>query len=164
MRLAVEPSVFEDGFSIPGMQTTIVTPSDNVISWVGGLGDEMKGPPPEEAWYGNNRSGNTAGYSSDPDKAEAIGIGNLFVQPSDFSEILEFLIVIEAGSLEPVPVFRISDREVRFGDWQVSFAPDGNFTVVRIPEPSSLCLALGGWAIILGNRSRRKQLRTAKER
>lgn len=131
MRLAVTPSIAGNSYSIPGMRTTIVAPVSHTISWVGGVGDELKGPPPEQEWYGNDRAGNSAGYSSNPDKAKANGIGNLFVQATNPSEIMEFLVVIEAGSLAPVSVSRTSDREASFGDWQVSFSADGNFTVVN---------------------------------
>ncbi len=96
MRLAVPPSISGNAYSIPGMKTTIVAPENHSFDWVGGLGDEFKSPSPENEWYGNNRSGNTAGYSSDPDKAKANGIGNLFVLPdSSAPEQLEFLLVID---------------------------------------------------------------------
>ncbi len=135
MRLAVPPNLQGNGFTISGMKTTIVAPSNHTMTWVGGLGDEMKSPPPEKIWYGINKGGNTPGYSSDPDKAKANGIGNLFVQPQNPTEQLEFLAVMDVSEQNPVAVSRISDREVRFGDWKVSFSPDGNFNVVNSGPP-----------------------------
>ncbi len=129
MRLAVTPVINGSSYSIPGMYTTIVAPVDHSMTWVGGLNDEFKSPPPEQQWYGNNRSGNTPGFSADPDKAKANGIGNLYVQPQNPPEQLEFLVVIEVSDLTPLNIIRISDNEVVFGDWQVSFSLDGNFTV-----------------------------------
>ncbi|NOY60549.1 MAG: hypothetical protein GXO75_16690 [Calditrichaeota bacterium] len=133
MRLAVTPSINGNGYSIPGMQTTIVAPVNHTFDWVGGSGNEFRSPSPQNVWYGNDKAGNKAGYSAtSPDKVKRHGLGNLFVKPTDDSpDQLEFLVVMEASSLAPVPVARISDREVRFGDWQVTFASDGTFTVVN---------------------------------
>ncbi len=131
MRLAVTPSINGNAYSIPGMYTTVVAPTNHTMTWVGGPNDEFKSPPPEKEWYGNNRSGNGPGFASDPGKAKANGIGNLFVQAQNPPEQLEFLVVIEAGTQSPVTVARISDREVRFGDWQVTFTSGGNVTVVN---------------------------------
>ncbi len=127
MRLAVTPTIDGAAYTIPGMRTTVVAPADHTMRWVGGLNNEFIGPRGD--WYGNNRSGNGAGYSADPDKALANGIGNLFVEPGRPGEVLEFLVVIEVGDEPPAPVSRISDREVNIGGWQVSFTPDGDFTV-----------------------------------
>jgi len=135
MRLAVTPVINLNSFWIPEMNTTIVAPMDHTITWVGGLNDEFKSPPPELQWYGNNRSGNTPGFSANPDKAKANGIGNLYVQPQNPPEQLEFLVVIEISDLTPVAVSRVSDNEVIFGRWQVSFNPDGNFIVTDTSLP-----------------------------
>jgi len=129
MRLAVTPVINANSYSIPEMNTTIVAPVDHTITWVGGLNDEFKSPPPERQWYGNNRSGNIPGFSADPDKAKANGIGNLYVQPQNPSEQLEFLVVIEVSDLTPVAVHRVSDNEVTFDRWQISFGSDGSFIV-----------------------------------
>jgi len=132
MRLAVPPEIQGNGYSIPGMHTTVIAPLAHTITWVGGVGDEFRSPPPEKTWYGNNRAGNTPGYSSDPGKAKANGIGNLFVQPDGTPpEQLEFLVVMDIGEGSPVSVTRVSDREVHFGNWEVSFTPDGDFNVVN---------------------------------
>ncbi len=139
MRLAVPPNLQENGYLIPGMNTTVVAPSNNTISWVGGIGDELKSPPSGKIWYGNNRNKETPGYSSDLDKAKKLGIGNLFVQPQNPTEQVEFLVVMDISDQPPVAVSRTSDREVRFGDWQVSFNPNGDFNVVNSgPLPPDL--------------------------
>ncbi len=132
MRLAVAPAISGNAYSIPGMNTTIVAPVNKIFDWVGGVGDEFKSPSPENEWYGNNRAGNVSGFAADPDKAKSNGIGNLFVKPADDSpDQLEFLAVMDLSEQSPVAVTRISDREVRFGEWQVSFTPEGDFTVVN---------------------------------
>ncbi len=133
MRLAVPPSFQSNGngFSIPGMTTTVVAPSTNTMTWVGGLGDEMRSPPPERVWYGSKGHGGAVGYSSDPKKAKNWGIGNLFVQPEKTApQKLEFLVVMDVSDGPPVAVTRISDREAHFGGWKVSFSSDGNFKVI----------------------------------
>ena len=138
MRLSVPPNIQANGYSIPGMTTTVVSPTNHTLEWVGGLNDELRSPSPEKFWYGNNRNGNTPGYSADPIKAKINGIGNLFVKPQNPTNQLEFLVVMDVSNQAPVAVSRISDREVHFGGWQVSFSPDGNFNVVwrrRNPSP-----------------------------
>ncbi|NOY83925.1 MAG: hypothetical protein GXO96_03705 [Nitrospirae bacterium] len=153
MRLAVPPDITANAYSIPGMYTTIVGPLNHTISWVGGKNDEMRSPPPEKKWYGKDAGADSIGYSdylsdlydklgTDAEKKEkaaakvkANGLGNLFVKSANNApEQLEFLLVIEVGNQSPVPVSRISDREVRFGDWHVSFSPDGDFSVVNTGE------------------------------
>ncbi|MCF6264141.1 MAG: hypothetical protein L3J24_11215 [Xanthomonadales bacterium] len=133
MRLAVDPNINGNSYSIPGMNTTIVAPLNHSFDWVGGVNDEFKTPSPENEWYGNNRSGNVAGFASDPSKAKANGIGNLFVKPNDDTpDQLEFLVVIDVSTQTPVQVTRISDREVVFGNWRVVFTKDGDFTVTTV--------------------------------
>jgi len=132
LRLAVTPSIGASGFSIPGMHATVAAPLDYTITWVGGVGEELCSPPPEKVWYGNNKDGNTPGYSTDPAKAKRYGIGNLFVQPQAPPQQLEFLVVVEVSDLTPLAVTRISDHHVQFGDWDVAFAQDGPFTVSRV--------------------------------
>jgi hypothetical protein len=129
MRLATTPQISGAGFSIPGMQATVLAPTSHTITWVGGLGDELKSPPPERLWYGNNRGGNTSGYSADPDRAKRYGIGNLFVQPVNGPEQLEYLVVIEVTDGTKTAITRVSDREARFGKWRVSFGNDGSYSV-----------------------------------
>ena len=129
MRLATPPNIQQNKYSIPGMHTTIVGPVDHTITWVGGLNDEMKSPPPEKIWYGNNRDGNRAGYSSDSIKAKKLGIGNLYVQSQNTNDQLAFLVVNEVTDGVPVAVTRVSDQQVRFGGWDVTFGKDGSFTV-----------------------------------
>jgi len=133
MRLAVTPTITGNRYSIPGMTTTIVAPVNQIFDWVGGSGNEFRSPSPQNEWYGNNKAGNTAGYSSSSaDKVKRYGLGNLFVKPADDTpDQLEFLAVMDVSTQTPVAVTRISDREVRFGDWQVSFTTDGNFSVVN---------------------------------
>ncbi len=92
----------------------------------------MKSPLPEKVWYGNDWDENNPGYLSNPDKEKALGIGNLFVQPSrNTPEQLELLVFIDVNDHIPTTVSRISTREVSFGDWQVTFSPDEKFNVVN---------------------------------
>ncbi|MCF6264142.1 MAG: hypothetical protein L3J24_11220 [Xanthomonadales bacterium] len=131
MRLAVPPTISGNGYSIPGMNTTIVAPLNHTFDWVGGSGNEFRSPSPQNEWYGNNKAGNTAGYSAtNPGKVKRYGLGNLFVKPNDDTpDQLEFLVVIDVSTQAPVEVSRISDREVVFGNWRVLFTKDGDFTV-----------------------------------
>ncbi len=39
----------------------------------------------------------------------------------------EYLVVLEVGSQTPVSVNRISDRDIRFENWQVAFNSDGTY-------------------------------------
>ncbi len=131
MRLAVQPNLQENGFSIPGMTTTVVAPINNTMTWIGGLENEMRSPPPEKLWYTGTKAGNTPGYSSDSNKAKRWGIGNLFIQPTpNASEKLEFLVVMQVSDEAPIAVSRISDREASFGGWKVSFSSNGSFNVI----------------------------------
>ncbi|MBN1671025.1 MAG: hypothetical protein JXR37_08340 [Kiritimatiellae bacterium] len=144
MRLAVTPSIVGNRFSIPGMHTTVAAPANPTLAWVGGSGDELRSPPPEKVWYGNDKNGNTPGYSSDPVKAKQNGIGNLFVQPVNPPEQLEFLVVLEVTDAAPVDVTRVADNRVRFGGWDVSFDRDGGFQVVRQGADTTAPASPGG--------------------
>jgi cysteine-rich repeat protein len=148
MRLAADPTISGSQFSIPGtMHTTVVSPGGHTVTWVGGPGDEMKGPPPELEWYGNGRGGSTPGYSSDPDGVAQFGRGNVYVQPEGqanssqgpFPQVTDYLVVIEITDQTPVAVTRISDREVQFGDWRASFKPDGSYTLFPSGQPAPVC-------------------------
>ena len=139
MRLMEQPNINGDKFSIPGvMNATVISPQNHTLQWLGGENLEFVTPSPEQLWYSNNRGGAVAGYSiNDPNRIDAFGLGNIYIQPSGqstnstapFVEQAEYLVVIEIGSLIPVSVARISDREVLFDGWQVAFSPDGSYIV-----------------------------------
>ncbi len=132
MCLAVPPNLQGNGYSVPGMATTVVAPLNCSMSRIGGLNDEFRSPPHEIIWHRNNRDGNTTAYSSNPEKAKAYGIGNLFVQSSNnIQEQLEFMVVIHVSDQNLVAISHISDWEVCFGKRQVSFSSEGNFNVIN---------------------------------
>ncbi len=139
MRLMEGPSVNGRSFTIPGvMNATVVSPVDSTIEWLGDLNKEFVTPSPEQQWYTSRRGGSVPGYSLDrPNYISAFGLGNIYIQPAGqkdnsvapYVQQTEYLVVIEIGDLAPVSVTRISDREVIFAGWQVSFFPDGSYTV-----------------------------------
>ena len=139
MRLMEAPSVNGSEFSISAvMNATVVSPQNHTLEWLGGVDNEFVTPSPERQWYTNERGGSVPGYSVDrPSYIDSFGLGNIYVQPAgqrDNSTMpyvaqTEYLVVIEVSELAPVTVTRISDREVTFDGWQVSFSPDGTYTV-----------------------------------
>ncbi|MCF6263338.1 MAG: hypothetical protein L3J24_07100 [Xanthomonadales bacterium] len=139
MRLMQQPVVNGNVFSISGiMNATVVSPQNHTLEWLGGENLEFVTPSPEQLWYSNNRGGAVAGYSVDrPDRIDGFGLGNVYIQPqgqssnssAPFVQQTEYLVVIEIGSLAPVNVTRISDSEVNFAGWQMSFNQDGSYSV-----------------------------------
>lgn len=134
MRLAEPPQIEPDGFWIDGMNVTVISPENAELGWVGGLNNEFRGPAPKLAWYGNNKGGYKPGYSSGPQKTNSAGLGNLYIYPTELSESYEFLSVIEISDLTPLPVTKISDSAVEFGQWKVSFSPNGEYDVIKIQQ------------------------------
>ncbi len=139
MRLMEAPTINGDQFSISGvMNATVVSPQNHTLQWLGGENLEFVTPSPEQLWYSNNKGGSVAGYSvNDPARLEQFGMGNVYIQPQGqasnsappYVQQSEYLVVLEIGSLTPVSVTRISDREVSFGGWQVAFNQDGSYVV-----------------------------------
>ena len=145
MRLMEQPVINGDEFFIAGvMNATVVSPQNYSLQWLGGENLEFVTPSPEQWWYTNNRDGAVAGYStSNPDRVERLGLGNIYIQPpgqsnnstAPFVQQAEYLVVIEISALTAVDVYRISDREVSFADWQVTFGSDGSYTVTDTSLP-----------------------------
>ncbi len=139
MRLMEEPSVNADSFVISGiMNATVISPVGSTIEWLGGPNKEFITPSPEQQWYTNGKGGSVPGYSVDrPDRINNFGRGNIYIQPAGqkdssmapYVQQTEYLVVIEISDQVPEEVTRISDREVSFGQWQVSFSPDGTYTI-----------------------------------
>ncbi len=141
MRLMDAPTINGSTFSTPGtFNATVVSPAGHTLEWLGGEGLEFASPSPERDWYMKLQTHAVPGYSVDyPDYIHKFGLGNLFIQPAGlkdssigpFPAQTEYLVVIEVSTGVPVPVTRISDREVSFDQWRVSFNPDGSYQVTR---------------------------------
>jgi len=142
MRLMETPTVSGNKFFIPGtMNATVVSPQNHTLEWLGGNNNEFVTPSPEREWYTNGKTYSVPGYSVNrPEQISRLGLGNLYIQPAGqkdssappFVTQSEYLVVIEVGGLTPVTVTRLSDREVEFGQWRVSFSPDGSYSVTAL--------------------------------
>ncbi|MEJ2406624.1 MAG: immunoglobulin domain-containing protein [Candidatus Thiodiazotropha sp.] len=145
MRLMDVPSLDGSQFGIPGLiNGTVVSPANHTLEWLGGDGLEFVGPSPEREWYSKERDGDTAGYSVlRPHQIPSLGLGNIYIQPegqrdnstAPFIPQVEYLVALEVSELDPMPVKKISEREVSFDRWRVRFAKDGSYSILENDVP-----------------------------
>ncbi len=155
MRLIDVPSLNGSQFGIPGLfNGTVISPENHTLEWLGGEDLECVGPSPERAWYSHERDNDKPRHVEDgvevpsysvykPELIPSLGLGNVYVQPegqrdnstAPFIQQVEYLVVLEVSELAPMPVEKISEREVSFDRWQVRFSRDGTFSVLENGKP-----------------------------